>query len=179
MPITIGIVVLVLLMSIIKDMVEFSRGTGSIGGVALKSLFILIAVGSAFILKMMLNDIQNDTPDMLAVGSPIETVAEATEESSVVDKPKPIIEEVAEEPAPIVEETTQPTTEVVQAAPAVSTPDPNWMPKDNLEDSWNYAVTHKWTIMYKGKEMDPKYISYKYYNITFDKDKYIVTLTDK
>ena len=184
-----GIIALFLVVSIVKDGMEFARGYGE-GGIAKilgKAVFLLVVVGLVFVItnklpEMMLNMESNTIiADNSSTEEPVqavETVAEATEETSVVEEPKPI-EEVVEEPAPIVEETAQPTTEVVQAEPVVSTPDPNWMPKDTLEESWNYAVAHKWTIMYKGKEMDPKYISYKYYNITFDKDKYIVTLSDK
>ena len=176
-----GIIALFLVVSIVKDGMEFARGyaEGGIVKILGKAVFLIVIVGLVFVitnkLPEMMSNMESNT--IIADNSSTEEPVQAAE--PVVEEPEPIVEEVAEEPAPIVEETTQPTTEVVQAAPVESTPDPNWMPKDNLEDSWNYAVAHKWTIMYKGKEMDPKYISYKYYNITFDKDKYIVTLTDK
>lgn len=176
-----GIIALFLVVSIVKDGMEFARGygEGGIGKILGKAVFLLVVVGLVFVitnkLPEMMSNMESNT--IIADNSSTEEPVQAAE--PVVEEPEPIVEEVAEEPAPIVEETTQPTTEVVQAEPVVSTPDPNWMPKDTLEESWNYAVAHKWTIMYKGKEMDPKYISYKYYNITFDKDKYIVTLSDK
>ena len=174
-----GIIALFLIVSIVKDGMEYAKGYGDgIFKILVKVIFMMIIIGLIFVANNMLPDMMSnlESNTIIADNSSTEAPVQAAEE--VVTEEPPVTEQVTEEVTtqqPTTEQVTeQPTTEQV-AEPVANT----WMPKDTLEESWNYAVKHKWTFTYKGDEMNPKYITYKYYSIEFDKDTCTVILSDK
>lgn len=169
---TAGIIALFLIVTIVKNGIEYAKGysSGSIFKILGKAMFLFVIMGLVFVATNMLPDMESSS--IIVDDSSTEAPVQAVEE--VVTEEPPVTEQVAEEVT-----TQQPTTEPVTEQPTTEQVANTWMPKDTLEESWNYAVKHKWTFTYKGDEMNPKYITYKYYHIEFDRDTCTVLLSDK
>lgn len=161
-----GIICLFLIVSIVKDGMEFARGGASMTSVVGKVFFLVVMVGIVFAAQNLPTILGNGEPvnDNVAYND-LEPDTEYVVSSEVV----------TEQPTEAATET--PTTEAQTTEAAA-------MSDKEFADKWSYALKHEYDFYYMSTngnsvKRNPAYIDYSLYRVEFDDTNHIVRLYDK
>lgn len=168
-----GIICLCLIVSIVKDAMEFARGGSSTPAMIGKVLFLMVMVALVFVSRNL--------PDMLGNGEPVND--DVAYNDLEPDTEYVVSSEVVTETP--TEQATEAVTEaqVVTEEPATDAPAPAMSDKE-FNDKWSYAVKHEYDFYYMSSngnsvKRNPAYIDSSLYRVEFDDTNHIVRLYDK
>lgn len=164
-----GIICLFLIVSIVKDGMEFARGGASMTSVVGKVFFLIVIVGIVFAAQNL--------PTMLGNGEPVN-------DNVAYNDLEPDTEYVVSSEV-VTETPTEQATEaqVVTEEPATEAPAAVMSDKE-FNDKWSYAVKHEYDFYYMSSngnsvKRNPAYIDSSLYRVEFDDTNHIVRLYDK
>lgn len=184
--ITIGIIAILLVTTLVKDGMEYAKGTCDIGKIIFKGFMLIVLVGGGLLVSSMINSMSDDPSTNTLVATESSTETEESEVVETVAEEPEVTETVTEQPTTEVATTETPTNDEQPIQEVTTTPitetsvvSSTELTDEEINTKWTYAVKHNYSFYYKDVNRNPDYIDKSLYRLEFDDTNRVVRLYDK